>query len=292
MSAPSTPALPTTARFARRARSSTHFSVDRRSPGYCRVTFDHPPINTITATTVAELAELVGLIEDDPDLNVVVFDTYTRVRARWRAWDPRSSGLTNDRLRRDWQRRHRASPSVGRSQESSSRRVVAASATMGKWGCAEADPLRSFQTRRDGGSTADSCFRRLVASSRHPGRATVGMSTCSELIDEARIQAVGRSPLSSGCPSWIAVVRARLRLASSARQELGDLPWLPTSRDEYGLEVAALESRLAVDSNLPARKRQRCDFCRRGSRLASRRSIRSQRTVRGLRPASQLKRRL
>ena len=55
--------------------SWTHFSVDRRSPGYCRVTFDHPPINTITATTVAELAELVGLIEQDPDLNVVVFDS-------------------------------------------------------------------------------------------------------------------------------------------------------------------------------------------------------------------------
>jgi len=32
-------------------------------PGYCRVTFDHRPINTITATTVAELSELVGLIE-------------------------------------------------------------------------------------------------------------------------------------------------------------------------------------------------------------------------------------
>jgi enoyl-CoA hydratase/carnithine racemase len=55
--------------------SRTHFSVDRRSPSYCRVTFDHPPINTITATTVAELAELVGLIEQDPDLNVVVFDS-------------------------------------------------------------------------------------------------------------------------------------------------------------------------------------------------------------------------
>ena len=56
-------------------QSWTHFSVDRRSPGYCRVTFDHPPINTITATTVAELAELVGLIEEDQDLNVVVFDS-------------------------------------------------------------------------------------------------------------------------------------------------------------------------------------------------------------------------
>jgi enoyl-CoA hydratase/carnithine racemase len=56
-------------------RPWTHFSVDRLSTGYCRVTFDHPPINTITATTVAELAELVGLIEQDPDLNVVVFDS-------------------------------------------------------------------------------------------------------------------------------------------------------------------------------------------------------------------------
>jgi enoyl-CoA hydratase/carnithine racemase len=56
-------------------RSWTHLSVDRRSPGYCRVTLDHPPINTLTATTVAELAELVGLIDDDTDLNVVVFDS-------------------------------------------------------------------------------------------------------------------------------------------------------------------------------------------------------------------------
>ncbi|HUA06893.1 MAG TPA: enoyl-CoA hydratase/isomerase family protein [Solirubrobacteraceae bacterium] len=53
----------------------THLHVDRRSAGYCRVTFDHPPINAITATTVIELAELVGLIEQDHDLNVVVFDS-------------------------------------------------------------------------------------------------------------------------------------------------------------------------------------------------------------------------
>jgi enoyl-CoA hydratase/carnithine racemase len=57
------------------SRSWTHLRVDRRSASYCRVTFNHPPINTITATTVAELAELVGLIEEDRDLNVVVFDS-------------------------------------------------------------------------------------------------------------------------------------------------------------------------------------------------------------------------
>ena len=55
------------------SRSWTHLRIDRRSPGYCGVTFDHAPINTITATTVAELAELVDLIEQDPDLKVVVF---------------------------------------------------------------------------------------------------------------------------------------------------------------------------------------------------------------------------
>jgi enoyl-CoA hydratase/carnithine racemase len=56
-------------------RPWTHFSADRRSPAYCRVTFDHPPVNTVTATTIAELAELVELIERDLDLNVVVFDS-------------------------------------------------------------------------------------------------------------------------------------------------------------------------------------------------------------------------
>jgi enoyl-CoA hydratase/carnithine racemase len=57
------------------SQSWTHLRIDRPSRGYCRVTFDHPPINTITATTVAELAELVGLIEQDRDLKAVVFDS-------------------------------------------------------------------------------------------------------------------------------------------------------------------------------------------------------------------------
>src|SRR5882762_3514281 len=59
-------------------RSWTHCRVELRNPRYCHVTFDHPPINTITATTVAELGDLVGLIEQDPDLRVVVFDSANR----------------------------------------------------------------------------------------------------------------------------------------------------------------------------------------------------------------------
>jgi enoyl-CoA hydratase/carnithine racemase len=57
------------------SRPWTHLRVDRRSPSSCWIRFDHAPINTITATTVGELAELVGLIEQDADLNVVVFDS-------------------------------------------------------------------------------------------------------------------------------------------------------------------------------------------------------------------------
>jgi enoyl-CoA hydratase/carnithine racemase len=56
-------------------RSWIHLRIDRRSAGYCRVTFDHPPVNAVTAETVAELAELVELIQEDADLNVVVFDS-------------------------------------------------------------------------------------------------------------------------------------------------------------------------------------------------------------------------
>lgn len=55
--------------------SWTHMRIDRRTSSYCRVTFDHRPTNTITATTVAEFVELVDLIEQDRDLSVVVFDS-------------------------------------------------------------------------------------------------------------------------------------------------------------------------------------------------------------------------
>lgn len=54
--------------------SWSHLRLERR-PAYWRVTFDHPPINTITATTVTELSELIDLIEREADLNVVVFDS-------------------------------------------------------------------------------------------------------------------------------------------------------------------------------------------------------------------------
>jgi len=52
---------------------ATHFAVEQITPQYWRVSFDHAPINTVTADTVAELSRLVDEIERSDDLNVVVF---------------------------------------------------------------------------------------------------------------------------------------------------------------------------------------------------------------------------
>jgi enoyl-CoA hydratase/carnithine racemase len=53
--------------------ATSHFTVERITPQYRRVTFDHGPINTITADTVEQLSHLVDEIERDEDLTVVVF---------------------------------------------------------------------------------------------------------------------------------------------------------------------------------------------------------------------------
>jgi enoyl-CoA hydratase/carnithine racemase len=58
--------------------ATPHFSVERVTPQYWRVTFDHGPINTITADTVAELSLLVDEIERDEELTVVVFTSGNR----------------------------------------------------------------------------------------------------------------------------------------------------------------------------------------------------------------------
>jgi enoyl-CoA hydratase/carnithine racemase len=56
----------------------THVELERSSSSCWHVTFDHPPINTITATTVTELSQLVDLIEAEERLNVVVFKSANR----------------------------------------------------------------------------------------------------------------------------------------------------------------------------------------------------------------------
>ncbi|MFD3843147.1 enoyl-CoA hydratase/isomerase family protein [Streptomyces sp. NPDC058642] len=49
--------------------------AELRSPGYWRVTFNHPPINLYDPEVEASLAGIVERLEADPDVKVVVFDS-------------------------------------------------------------------------------------------------------------------------------------------------------------------------------------------------------------------------
>jgi enoyl-CoA hydratase/carnithine racemase len=49
--------------------------LERRSPSYWRVTFDHPPLNIFGPDTIPQLEEIIQSLEHDPDVKVVVFDS-------------------------------------------------------------------------------------------------------------------------------------------------------------------------------------------------------------------------
>jgi enoyl-CoA hydratase/carnithine racemase len=49
--------------------------LERRSPAYWRVTFDHPPLNIFGPETIPQLEAVIASLERDPDVTVVVFDS-------------------------------------------------------------------------------------------------------------------------------------------------------------------------------------------------------------------------
>jgi enoyl-CoA hydratase/carnithine racemase len=53
----------------------TQFTITEASTGYWRVTFSNPPINLADPDTILQLQQLVGLIESDDTLRVVVLDS-------------------------------------------------------------------------------------------------------------------------------------------------------------------------------------------------------------------------
>jgi enoyl-CoA hydratase/carnithine racemase len=53
--------------------TTEQFHVDQVPSSYWRVTFDNGPVNLLDPDSVEQLAELVGRMETDPDLTVVVF---------------------------------------------------------------------------------------------------------------------------------------------------------------------------------------------------------------------------
>lgn len=51
----------------------TQVTIDRSNSALWIASFDHPPINLIDLDTIAELQELVGLLETDSNVRVIVF---------------------------------------------------------------------------------------------------------------------------------------------------------------------------------------------------------------------------
>jgi enoyl-CoA hydratase/carnithine racemase len=56
-------------------QSTKQIRLERRSPSYWRVTFDHPPLNIFGPETMPQLNAVVAALETDPDVKVVVFDS-------------------------------------------------------------------------------------------------------------------------------------------------------------------------------------------------------------------------
>ena len=53
--------------------AAEQFHVHEVSPSYWRVTFDNGPVNLLDPDTIEQLSALIGRIENDPNLTVVVF---------------------------------------------------------------------------------------------------------------------------------------------------------------------------------------------------------------------------
>ncbi len=55
--------------------STRQVRLERRSPAYWRVTFDHPPLNIFGPETIPQLEAVIASLERDPEVKVVVFDS-------------------------------------------------------------------------------------------------------------------------------------------------------------------------------------------------------------------------
>src|SRR5215475_4283344 len=49
--------------------------LTRRSPAYCRITFNNPPLNVMGPDFVLEIREIMNTLEADEQVKVVVFDS-------------------------------------------------------------------------------------------------------------------------------------------------------------------------------------------------------------------------
>src|SRR5271154_2111360 len=56
-------------------KEAKRIRLERRSPFYWRVTFDHPPLNIFGPETIPQLNEIITALETDEHVTVVVFDS-------------------------------------------------------------------------------------------------------------------------------------------------------------------------------------------------------------------------
>ena len=56
-------------------KNNEQIRLERRTPFYWRVTFDHPPLNIFGPEMIPQLNEIVTALETDSDVKVVVFDS-------------------------------------------------------------------------------------------------------------------------------------------------------------------------------------------------------------------------
>lgn len=56
-------------------KTNRQIEIERRSPAYWRVTFNHPPLNIFGPETIPQLEAIIKALETDQDVKVVVFDS-------------------------------------------------------------------------------------------------------------------------------------------------------------------------------------------------------------------------
>jgi enoyl-CoA hydratase/carnithine racemase len=61
--------------FPEKASTARRLRLERRLPSYWRVTFDHPPLNICGPETIRQLGDVVGQLEIDEHVKVIVFDS-------------------------------------------------------------------------------------------------------------------------------------------------------------------------------------------------------------------------
>ena len=71
------------------AKDARHIRLDRRSPSYWRVTFDHPPLKIFGPETMPQLNEVVTALETESGVGRLSGLRWIRLRSYRRSFERR-----------------------------------------------------------------------------------------------------------------------------------------------------------------------------------------------------------